>query len=230
MPDNIVPRQHLVRITATSLEEPILSWLPENITFNLTSHWDYPLQSNLSGSLGLIAQQFGATTQAQEMTLAVWSGSTPIEMTIQLEFIAEEPGESIGKVINPIRSLCKLALPRFVGGGSFTIPFTNKTIPVTLFQAPGPKPLENGGDLITVEIGTFLRFRHVVITQVTPQFHPVLDRSGLPLRAGVTIGFKTHKTPVKSDLETIIGLKSGRSREAKNQIGDRIEAKKKIGR
>ena len=189
----------------------IISWLPEELDMSVDSEWTTPLAGSASTELGALASIANLSLVSQWMTVAVWSGSSPITMTLPLQFIAENEGEASTKVLAPIRRLMELALPRFAGSkdslsGNFGV-----------LTPPGPNP---GGqsvedfkkslgwgldsENITVKLGNFIRLTRVVVLRVNPIFSTLLDKNGLPMKANVSFTFRTSHSPVKDDMLGIL--------------------------
>ena len=170
----------------SSVHNGVVARLPEELQMSLTSEWDTPLLSSGASALETLVQNgFGKSTRTQFASAQVWSGSSPIEITLPLEFYAEENPKL--EVVEPIVRLSKMALPR---RGS-----TDKG----LFTPPGPRifkvdtrQLSNKHDDITISVGNFLTFNRVIITNVNPTFITRdMTQDGLPLRATCEVTFRS---------------------------------------
>jgi hypothetical protein len=181
----------------------VIGFLPERFDLDITSDWDTPLAPGAAnGYLGALVRfglaEAGVSAINKYMTVALWSGVSPINVNIPITFIADSPGESITKVVKPIKNLMKMALPNDLSNG--------------FLQPPGPKPDGGyaseklgitGGENITVRIGEFISFYKVIIQSVSPSFDMILDSRGIPMRASVNLRFRTYNSPTKQELDTM---------------------------
>ncbi|NNK83724.1 MAG: hypothetical protein HKO92_11425 [Flavobacteriaceae bacterium] len=172
----------LVLISSSANDSRVVARLPEELQMQLASEWDTPLVGSTPGWLEIGAQELlGKSFRTQFASSQVWSGSSPIEITLPLEFYAESNPKT--EVISPIVELAKMALPRKSGEGGQFIP-------------PGPRIFglreQTGNDFISIEIGNFLIFTKVIITQVNPTFVTRdMTKLGLPLKASCEVTFRT---------------------------------------
>ena len=144
---------------STDPNMPILGLLPERFDFDVSSDWQTPLAPGAAfGYLGALFRfglaELGMSAISKWQTVALWSGTAPINVALPIIFVADSQGEAKTKVLDPIKTLMKLAVPKDLGGG--------------FLQPPGPKPDGGyaseklgltGGEDITVRIGRFLTFR-----------------------------------------------------------------------
>jgi len=179
----------LVKIIS-SQHGSVIARAPEELALQLSSEWDSALGGGGSNSgLGILAAEgAGLSTRNEFSSAQVWSGNSPIEITIPLEFYAEESSQE--EVVNPIIKLVKMALPR--KGGTTNIPGVGE---VGLFVPPGPRIFNTGGsanDQITIQLGKFVTFRKVIMIEANPVFvTKEMHSSGFPLRATCEIRFRT---------------------------------------
>ena len=178
----------LVKINS-SVNGAVVARAPEEVSLRLSSEWDTALGQSTSSNLGILgAEVAGTSIRTQFSSAQVWSGNSPIEITLPLEFYSESSSRE--EVINPIVKLAKMALPR--KGGSINIPGIGE---VGVFIPPGPRifNLQNdANDQITIQFGNFVTFRKVIITEVEPVFVTRdMHSSGFPLRARCEITFRT---------------------------------------
>jgi len=219
---------HRVIITSSKLpataDGQIKSFLPNNIQLRISPQWGHPLATLAGGATGLILSQAGVSKVAELMSVAVWEGTSPVEMTLPLEFIAEKPGSAMKEVLIPIRTLLQMALPSRIGGNfklnvpSVDIPGTSVSTPAlsldfgAVLAPPGPVPSPgfakafgtDPGEIITIEIGKFLKFERVVITGATASFPAIVDKAGIPMRGTVELSFMTSVTPTKEGMVKIM--------------------------
>lgn len=200
-----------IEIRSSKMKERVISWLPEELDLSVESEWSTPLAGIASSELGALLSIANITPVAQWMTVSIWAASSPIVMTLPLQFIAEDEGEASTKVIDPIRRLMKLALPSLASQKENT---SNK---FGVLSPPGPNPAGltgeqfekftgwgSGSEDITVKIGNFMEFRKVIVLRVNPVFSTLLDKNGLPMRANVAFTFRTYNSPLKSDMDGIL--------------------------
>lgn len=186
----------------SSVHGGVVARLPEELQFQLSSEWDTPLLQG--GGVGgilesLVQEGFGVSTKTQFASAQVWSGSSPIEITLPLEFYAENNPRL--EVIDPIIKLAKMALPRKSGG--------NGASERGLFVPPGPRifgfntqNIQN--DQITIDIGNFLNFKKVVIVSVNPVFKTRdMLASGEPLSVTCEVVFRSMFSLTGEDFESM---------------------------
>lgn len=187
-------------------------WMPDQISIRLSADWDTPLAPSGDSRVNLLIQEGTGLLEQLGMfknyakriapyqefnSIAVWSGSSPLVVSMQLEFIASEEGQALRDVVTPVRTLMKMLLPGKAG---------------YVLTPPGPDPLNALGariksneEVITVTVGKFLRFNRVIVTDAQPTFKGIVDSTGLPLRASVSFEFRTSKIITKQELDSIIG-------------------------
>lgn len=181
------------------------AWIPETFQVAVTSQFNQPFGQGISNStIGQAAKTLaGRALTSQSMTAQVWEGSQPIELTLEIELIAEKDPQA--EVLNKVKNLLKMVMPSKAGG--------------TLLKPPGPKyadivdwkafePTKGraaGGTEgnISIDIGNFMLFDSVVIESVNTTFHSMMHSSGIPLRATVAVTFKTFFVPVAEDINTL---------------------------
>lgn len=104
----------------------IKGWLPEEVTFDISSQYEAPFSQGLNQMVpgfGQMARAFGVNLVTQAMTSQVWQGSSEINISIPLIFQAET--NAYLDVIKPIKDLLKLTMPKDLAIGG-------------LLEAPGP--------------------------------------------------------------------------------------------
>lgn len=178
---------HFLVTIYSCVHQGVVARVPEEVSIQLSSEWDTPLLQGGSGGFLEVGFQelLGKSTKTQFASAQVWSGSSPIDITLPLEFYADQNPKT--EVIDPIVRLAKMALPRKSGKGN------NQG----LFTPPGPRifGLKNGSsgnDQISIDIGNFLNFKKVIITAVNPTFVTRdLTKNGLPLKATCEVTFRS---------------------------------------
>ena len=183
-----------VRIKSTRLNDEVVAWMSETFSLNVESQWDSPFQDAATNKLGTTvraaAQVAGVSFDNKHLSSQVWSGSSPMTLTIPLEFVAES--DVVKEVIKPINLLMKMTLPDTTRAG-FYIP-------------PGPVIAGLGkhkGDQITITIGNFLVFTQVVMTSIESDYEMKMGVLGKPMRAKCNVTFRTFTTITKDELDKI---------------------------
>lgn len=186
-----------VVINSSSLGS-VSGWLPEEFQFGVESEWDSPFDKG-GGTGSQVLSAVGLSTKTTVRSSQVWSGSSPVTISMPIDFIAVN--NSRNEVVRPIRTLMKMALPGGIEkfGSTFLDP-PGPTIVDTIDAYKDSTSLVRG-DIITVRIGRFIRFTHVVILQVQPSWSGKLSVDGLPMQAKVDIGFRTFTTLTKNQLD-----------------------------
>lgn len=195
----------------------ITSWVPEEIEFEIVSDWDNPLIGGGMREINTLMAAANFSTITQWMTVSVWTGSSPIVVSLPLIFIAENPGEASTLVVDQVRTLMKMALPSYAADDGI--------VGVTgLLSPPGPNPIGDigkhlefgaGSEEINITIGKFIKFNKVLVTRVSPRFSTMLDKDGFPMRADVQLTFRTFNTPVKKAMHDML-LSSNKNVRSKN--------------
>lgn len=186
--------------TAGNKGYTVTARLPQEIQLQLSSVWDSPfVQSTGNALVESLSNAVGVSSKLQYASAQIWSGSSPIEITLNLEFYAES--DPAREVLQPIIQLSRMALPRLAGtkkGG--------------LFSPPGPRIFtldidgqDTSGDKITIKIGKFMNFTNVIITDVSPVFSTKdMGRAGIPLKASCSITFRSMYTFTGAELEAAL--------------------------
>lgn len=179
----------------------VLAYVPETFQISVSSQFNQPFGQGLSNSTAGTAAKvmgLGALT-SQSMTAQVWEGTQPIELTLELELVAEYDPKA--EVLEPIKKLLAMTMPSRGAGG-------------VLLDPPGPKYKDvldwaafdvikgegKAARQITVQIGTFMLFDNVVIENVNTTFHSMMHESGVPLRATCSVTFKTFFIQLTDDI------------------------------
>lgn len=189
----------------SSKKGTVVARAPEELALNLTSEWDTPLLSSGFTLLDLALREgFGKSTKSQFASAQVWTGSSPIEITLPLEFYAE--ADPILEVVQPIVTLARMALPTLSG----------KAGDQGFLTPPGPSLLgfnirgnesKDSNDQISIVIGNFLNFTNVIITEVSPTFVTRdMTKGGAPLKATCDVTFRTMFSLTGNDFAGFLGL------------------------
>lgn len=232
---------HKVRITSTSLKEPISAYLPDTVTMTVASDWSAPFAEATEGKLNTLATLFGASLKTRSSTVQTWQGSSPIEVTIPFVLTAESNPRD--EIMEPINQLMKLCLPsekngRYLPPGPNFRNYlrNNATSDSSVDKSirsmiKATKDIGAAGERITVQIGKFMYFDDVVMLSVTPTFSSQrLHHTGQPLKAEVEITFRKYTTSVKDDLDKIINIEAMKGAITDKTAKDGIfpKARKKI--
>lgn len=192
-------------VNITNGKNTVIGLLPEKFDLDVSSDWETPLAPGAAfGYLGALVRfglaELGVSAVSKWQTVALWSGTSPIYVTLPITFIADSPGEARTRVVEPIKQLIQMALPHDISNG--------------FLKPPGPKPDGGyaseklgvtGDENIIVRIGKFIMFQKVIILGVSPSYDLILDEQGLPMRASCTVRFRTYNTPTKEDMEKVFG-------------------------
>lgn len=111
-----ISKFHEVHIVADQdLEKPIRAWMPETVEFSFNSTFDTPFKAATeeviakAGMLSSASTAFGYTPSTQFLTTKVWQGTEHLQVTLELEFLADT--DPYAEVIVPIAQLAALTLP-----------------------------------------------------------------------------------------------------------------------
>lgn len=179
------------------------SHLPETFSLGVSSQFNQPFGQGISnGTVGTAFKMAGlGALTSQSMTAQVWEGTQPIEMTLELEFVAESDPTS--EVLDPIKDLMEMTMPSKGGSGFLLEPPGPAYKDVIDWKAFEAQKGGGGAKQISVQIGTFLFFDNVVIENVNTTFHSMIHSSGIPLRATVSVTFKTFFIQLTDDIPGI---------------------------
>jgi len=217
---------YLCRITANDLgfndrakipagsTPTILLSLPEQFQFSVASAYETPFAQGLINSEGLknFSRIMGITNfVSQGLTAQVWQGTNEVNFSLTFELVAKnDPDED---VVQLIKRLMLLTMPDENAVGLLTPP--GPTIDfVASAEQLGFSALKEAfknsrapelkyKNIITLEIGRFLRFESVVVENVSMTGKSLFHKSGLPIAASVDVSFKTFVVPIKKDLNNM---------------------------
>lgn len=225
-----LPQDYLVRVTSLRNEASVISPIQEPLRMKSTSKWDAFIPTSALGNQALQAAT-GRALLTQAMSRRIWSGSSPLILSLHLQFQAIK--DSFMEVTEPVRCLQSMALPsdpsrgqgvqtkKFpavaMSGGKGIVKAV-KGLPLLI--PPGPTPFQlNGmldigkgidafvakwggnGDLIIIEWGRLLTFNNVIIQEVSPVIYNMFDPSGNPIKATVDVVFETYEMQTVESLE-----------------------------
>lgn len=163
----------------------IKAWLPEEVELTIEQKYEEPFQQLRNPLVEFVAEKFGVTTQWDVGAKFVWMGSTPIQFTLSLIFIAETSVYT--DIVEPIRKLMQLSAPR---------PPSGNLMPM--------RPPVDPDHSVSMRIGKILYTEGILITSVNPMFSRpfVVDESvgaqGIPSRVPVAVTIQS-KEIMRSD-------------------------------
>lgn len=197
------PDETVYKVKVISDSQGIIkAWAPEEMSFSVESTWDAPFES-AGGTIATLAAAVGFSIQTKEQSTQVWKGTTPIQITMPFRFFAESQETADEDIINPMMNLMKLAVPDLKHNATFLDP-PGPIIPrVKNILAKGSDGKINKGDLISIEIGQFLRFPNVIISAVNVTIPLKLTADHVPLTSTVEVTFRTFNIVTKPDLDFI---------------------------
>jgi hypothetical protein len=180
------------------------AYVPETFQLAVTSQFGQPFGQGISNStVGTATKMLGlGALTSQSMTAQIWEGTQPIEITLELELVAESSPKE--EVLEPIKKLLAMTMPSRGGTGFLLDPPGPKYIDIKDWHAfESAKGEGKANKQITVQIGTFLLFDNVVIESVNTTFYSMMHESGIPLRAVVAMTFKTFFIQLSDDIPRI---------------------------
>lgn len=143
--------------------------------------WD-SLKGNMRDLLGI-------GIVLKEMTKQIWSGTTPIGMTLPLQFDAEVSARE--DVAAAAKSLLTLAAPYQLGSGLFSI-----------LYSPNPTRLSDTANVTSIQIGRQIFFDSVAIESVNYRAEQRISRDGFPISGQVDLAFVTDYVWSRDDIQS----------------------------
>jgi hypothetical protein len=218
----------------------VLAWLPDDVRISVVSSWG-PIVSNIESALAnyvgsnlgtIPGHEGGAAFFSKKLTAQEWRGVEPLVLQLPLHFFAIKDANL--EVIEPIKRLLKMSLPKPIEGSSafynLAPPGPVPDSPLSIEQIntgistfntavdfltggiiPKVPPVTSIGarypeDTINVYIGNFFTLKRVFISQISAvQFKAKLSVDGLPMEGLVEIMFKTMLAPTSDDINDYIG-------------------------
>jgi len=217
-----VPDAYKIKITSYRNHAKIVGLMQDDIQLKVASRWE-PIVPTNALAIGNILTQVITKGEKSLISKAVsrriWAGATPIVMALNLRF--EAVNDAHREVVEPCRILQSLALP-----SEYAADPDKAVSKVPLLGPPGPTPfmLEKlatykrsnkvmqqasdffddfkGGDLIVIELGSFVTFWNVIVSEVTLQVPPRFTPEGEPVSATVSMVFETYEMPTVESLKS----------------------------
>lgn len=194
-----VTSDRLTSETNTAVSSPITAMLPSSVSITFASDW-FALLSNGLGRFEGFRNMLSGISQAtmnlsllnQKESVQIWKGTSPIALSLPLEFIAVENGNK--DVMQPIYDLTKLAMPSRTNEYFFEPPGPNFREVILTEKSTARQGNEGGlakGDLVTISIGKYLTFDRVIITSVDITNENLMMRDGIPQKVTANVSFQT---------------------------------------
>ena len=214
------PSEYMIRVRNTK-NWIIKGLMQESFKINTGSDWSSLVPTNFGVLVNSITQALGNRTLLTKwMTRRMWVGSKPLNFSITLKFNAVR--DEWSEVVRPCLRLQQMALPSLPGKTGSAI---MDSLP--LIQPPGPSPFDLGnvltltpgeqpyqespslvnnvftgrGDQIIIEIGKFLRFNNVILTNVDVTYASRMSKMGFPISSVAVVRFETYEMMTLEDLE-----------------------------
>jgi hypothetical protein len=217
-------------IESSTLKHTVHAIIQNKVGFFVNGEWaPFMPTTGLSNEINQITQlMFKRVLIARFTSRRIWSGTSPVELTLGLAFNALTDARL--NVVTPVLKLLQMASPSETSQGTG----------IKTLIPPGPSPfytdadveaIKKGtteylgeasgkltesviehikdGDEITVSIGKYLKFEKVVVKNVSPVFDTKHDANGFPIAANVQITFQTYEIPTKQSLENMILANGG---------------------
>ncbi len=240
----------------------IVAGLPETFAFDIASQYEAPFAQGMAGDtkIASLLRLGGLSLTNQAMTAQVWQGTSDVQFT--LPFVFQADTDEIKDVLEPIKNLMRLALPRTSQqGGILESPGPRIDYEKLIQNAPqatndilnatagGATEMATGGMMgglqaatgngeqglqtasksakvakerfngasvafssalkgaitnnISLEIGRYMLFEHVVILDVQQSANVQPLASGIFQRVEVNVTFKTFMLPTANDLDNM---------------------------
>jgi len=200
--DSNISKYYLVSVTSSVLKKTVIGYLGSVFNEQIRSDWKQimDIMGTPGGGLEALSQAFGVSTKTTNMFKMYWDRNEPLSLSFTMIFRAFE--DAYKEVELPILVLEAIASPTKAEFLEIDIPIgSNKTIKLggSLLKPPGPNPLGEGGDLISIVIGG-RTFNEVVITQVRPERSMVRNKNGYPLFAKVNVEARMSYPLARQDI------------------------------
>lgn len=181
----------------------VKAYVPETFQLAVTSQFNQPFGQGIQNTtVGTLSKMLGlGALTSQSMTAQIWEGTQPIEMSLELEFLAYN--DPAAEVRDPIKELLKMTMPSKRGFGFLLDPPGPVYKDIVDWNTFEVKSGQTAAKQISIKIGNFLLFDNVVIEAVNCVFHSLMTAGGIPLRATVSVTFKTFFVQLKEDLDKI---------------------------
>lgn len=140
----------------TGMQSTVQGYMPDTISMGLSADYVSPLESigemasGAGGPVSAIAKMFGYRVSANIFSMVLWSGSSHMDLTLELRFVALT--DTYKDVIEPIRKLTSLITPTIE-------PFSASSGPIQLgmMKSPGPSLTFEGDTSVMNQSVTILQ-------------------------------------------------------------------------
>ncbi len=218
---DVANNNYQIRIRSTKSKTPIISSIPEQFSLSVDSTWNVPMNKSLTDSLpdgspvkvlGKAGSTiFGQTTLSKYQTLSVWDQGSA--MTVSLPMVFKAFNDPIKDVVNKIVSLMSMVCPytdngflhapgptiSSMMGNSGASTLSGVLAKVGINVDPASLGGESG-EIITLEIGNFIKMTPVIVKTVDVEFDTKFDTQGNPMSATANITIETPYIVTRADL------------------------------
>ena len=216
-------------------DQIINGWLPEEFSFEVQSDWGTPFADG-GDKITAIASGLGVNLRLKIRSSQIWEGSSPVTLTIPIDFVAREDGKALEQVVTPVKQLMALALPDEFGedAGTRLVPPGPNFVGTYLNKEGKEEQVTVAGTDITVRLGNFVSFKKVIVTNVSATFSGKMLRDGYPAEAKAEMSFVTYTVMTKAGLDDVFPgsgrqvSQAGESRQ-KNVYVDTAERLRDVG-
>lgn len=184
----------------TRVTEYVKGFIIDDVSINGANQFDNPFESSATSSLSsklnkLIAA--GNTVLGTEFaqmqlkhpaqTISSWIGSSPLELSIPLIFVAIRPNDDVRQ---DVLKLYKTVYPSISNGVLIKAPLDYTINGLTATKGT-----------VVLTIGKWLRILGLLVTSVSFTFSKEVIESGVPLYAQGSVSFMSYKMITSQDLE-----------------------------
>jgi len=184
----------------------VIGLMQDKTSIRISSTWESP-SINIDSNVELGVQALGSflnrpiSLNTQVMSRRVWRGNSPVEMTLELNF--EGLSDSVTEVMMPCALLCKLISP----GADNDATVADKSVRLPFLSPPGPSPFNpNGGENVTIWIGSYLKFVNVIVKDINTEFDSRIGVDGNPVGAKATVTFQTYEILTKESIDNVFAV------------------------
>lgn len=188
----------------------VIARMPPELEMSIEAEWSSLLNFGFSKIFNFVASEAaGINVRTRFATLQVWGGSSPLEITLPLEFYATKDPET--EVLDPILALMAMALPSATNSGKgFFLPPGERVL--VKFKKTAEGVIEgitntnfasaNNSDQICIHIGDIAFISDLIVTRVVPKFNTrdIEINTGEPLRASVDVTFRSLFTLTREEM------------------------------
>ena len=226
-PTTVLNPNYLVQIVGTDNDDPaqkvvVTGWAHED---GLSITFESSFEAYASGPQKFKATQ-GAAGYAlfnQYFTAKYWTGSTSPSLRINFTFVAHN--DPVKDIVQPVRSLIKLTLPRAISRVAIEAPgpsligqlfeddkATKARVTGALSWLEGITNSLTGSSVdfsselrnsenITFKFGRFVEISPIIVTNVNMDAKPKFDARGNPISLGCSVEFQSFYNPFKNDID-----------------------------